>query len=327
MVIGPERDISHAIECADSRDVLGEPEYPKARSAFGYYGAKNKVAAKIIKLLPPHNCWVDLFCGSASITLAKKPAPIEIINDIDQEIINVFQQLRHRPSKLIKSIELTPYARDELRKARENSIPPNDLERARVFLVTAMMSINGVLAGSKGGFSYSNSYSRSGKEARVNRWTNFPERLKEVSKRLRNIRIENSDAINLLEKFSNRPATLVYIDPPYLADRTSGYVHDARNESFHIELLNACNKAKCMILISSYENPVYGNILTSLRGWEKKVINTHTSGACGKRFDRNEVVWMNRVAIKALDTKCVPIRLSKKEKTANKINPIRGRRY
>lgn len=53
-----------------------------ARAPFGYYGAKQRIANKLIKMLPPHNAWVEGFCGSASLTLAKKPVPIEVINDL-----------------------------------------------------------------------------------------------------------------------------------------------------------------------------------------------------------------------------------------------------
>jgi len=45
--------------------------------------------------------------------MAKKPAPIEIINDADLKIVNVFRQLREHTVKLCRLIELTPYARDE----------------------------------------------------------------------------------------------------------------------------------------------------------------------------------------------------------------------
>ena len=304
-------------------DSFDPNQYPKAKAAFGYYGCKQKVSSKMLELLPPHNCWVELFCGSAAITLAKKAAPIEIINDIDGNIVNVFKQLRNSPTKLISSIESTPYAREEFLQTRNDDETLSDLERARRFLVEAMMSINGVLAGNKGGFSYSNSYSRSGKEARVNRWKNFPKRLSDVANRLRDVRIENLNAIELLKKFVKRPATLVYIDPPYLMERDSGYVNDVREAEFHIELLKLCNRAKCMILISGYENPVYEEFLCSTRGWKKEIIYTHTTPASGKKLHREEVVWINKAAAKASTTDRIPIRLSKKERLQKKINPTR----
>src|SRR5712692_3541119 len=73
-----------------------------ARSPFGYFGSKQRLAVPIARMLPPHNAWVEVFCGSAAVTMAKKPAPIEIINDADLQIVNVFRQLRKHPAKLIR---------------------------------------------------------------------------------------------------------------------------------------------------------------------------------------------------------------------------------
>ena len=69
-------------------------------SAFGYFGSKQRIAARFQDRLPPHNAWVELFCGSAARTLAKKPAPIEVINDINGDIVNFFRQLQANTSRL-----------------------------------------------------------------------------------------------------------------------------------------------------------------------------------------------------------------------------------
>src|SRR5947209_198902 len=80
---------------------------------FGYYGAKQRLASRIVAMLPPHNAWVEAFCGSAAITFAKKPAPIEVINDKHGEIVNLFDQIRHNDEELCRAVALTPYAREE----------------------------------------------------------------------------------------------------------------------------------------------------------------------------------------------------------------------
>src|SRR5437870_7969202 len=102
-------------------------------SAFGYFGSKLRIAAKMHARLPPHNCWVELFCGSVAMTLAKKPAVIEVINDINGEIVNFYEQLRDRGNDLLRRIELTPYARAELENARLQSRSRSKVERARRF--------------------------------------------------------------------------------------------------------------------------------------------------------------------------------------------------
>ena len=296
---------------------------PPARAPFGYYGAKLRLASRIVSSLPPHNAWVEAFCGSAALTVAKKAAPIEIINDLDDEIVNLFQQLRDNSEALCRAIALTPYARSEFLATRDSEQPSDTLERARRFLVATMMTVNGAYGRTGAGFSFSQSYERQGKEARVNRWYNLPERLALVVERLRKVRIENKDARELLEMFSDRPATLIYLDPPYFVKRQHKYVIDAEDESFHKELIEGCLRARCMILISGYDSPLYHSLLVQKKGWTRETIQTKTRDTSGKDYDRTEILWKNPLFMKALRSGRVPIRLSAKERKLNKINPPR----
>lgn len=296
-----------------------------AKAPFGYYGAKLRIVGKIVQNLPPHNAWVEGFCGSAAVTLAKPPAPIEVINDADGEIVNVFEQLRSNSEALCRAIALTPYAREEFELARSDAMSLDPLERARRFLVRSMMTVNAAVAGGCSGFSFSQSYARGSREARVNRWYNLPERLEKVVERLRGVRIENRDARELLEMFADRPATLMYLDPPYFVKREHGYAIDARDLEFHVGLLEQCKRAICMLLISAYQTETYEDLLRPEDGWEKRMIETQTRDTTGADFARTEVLWMNARFVKAQRTRQVPVRLAKSEKRDRKLNPPRRR--
>lgn len=316
-----ENELSRAVRATKTRS-------KSARSAFGYFGSKQRLAARIAKMLPPHNAWVEAFCGSAAVTMVKKPAQIEVLNDADTQIVNVFRQLREHSAELMRLVELTPYAREEFQESYRRPKAANDLEQARRFLVAAMMTVNGAM-GSNGqgvrhsGFSYSQAYSRKGQEARVSRWNSLPGRLKGVVQRLKHVRIENKDARDLFRMFLYRPATLVYLDPPYLMDRDTRYKVDANEKAFHEDLLELCCRAKCMVLVSGYDNPLYNSVLTRRAGWERTTIKTHTRDTKGKDLVRNEVLWKNRFFVKAVAIGRVPIRLSPKERADHKVNPVR----
>lgn len=279
-------------------------------------------------MLPPHNAWVEAFCGSAAVTMAKKPAPIEIINDVHSQIVTVFRQLREHPDELIRLIAFTPYARTEFENAYMENVTRKKLEQARRFLVASMMTVNGAIGkretGIKhSGFSYSQSYTRNGHEARVSRWNSMPERLSRVVERLKQVRIEHRDARDLFKMFLNRPATLVYLDPPYLMHRDHGYKVDANEKEFHEELLELCLRAKCMVLVSGYHNNLYDSYLTKERSWQRRVIETHTRATNGENLTRTEILWNNQLFAKAAATGRVPIRLSRKERKNLKVNPVR----
>ena len=294
-----------------------------ARAPFGYYGAKLRLASRIVRMLPPHNAWVEGFCGSAALTFAKSAVPIEVINDLDREVVNFFEQLRTNSEALCSAVALTPYAREEFLATRMAEHDLDSLEQARRFLVATMMTVNATYGSGHSGFSFSQSYAREHREARVNRWYNLPERLAGVVERLRGVRVENRDARELVRMFADRPATLMYLDPPYFTRREHGYVVDANSQDFHESLLTECNRSKCMLLISGYQNELYDELLSENRGWIKQTVCTQTRDTSGNDYTRTEVLWINSSFLQARDAGKVPIQLTEAEKKVNKINPSR----
>ena len=316
-------DGSEYAEVADETRLRSSKRHAVSRPPFGYYGSKARLAPRIAKMLPPHHAWVDAFCGSAAVTFAKQPAPIEIVNDLDGDVVNVFKQLRDNSDDLCRAVAMTPYSRTEFEKARRRGEIEDPVERARLFLVEAMMAVNGTAGATTGGFSLSQGYSRAGREARVNRWFTLPEKLAFLVDRLRGVRVENRDARRLVEVLANRPATLIYLDPPYQMARKHRYRVDADGEEFHRSLLEVCNRAKCMLLISAYDNSLYREMLTGAGGWTQLTLDSQTKDTRGRSHRRSEVLWMNWQFAKARKTGRVPIRLSAEEKRMYKINPVR----
>jgi DNA adenine methylase len=291
---------------------------------FSYFGSKHRIASRIAEMLPKHNAWVEAFCGSAAVTLAKAPAQIEIINDKDGDIVNLFRVLRKDPERLGRLIEFTPYAREEFELSRNGEVPLDEFERARRFLVASNMTVNGTGGSKNSGFSHTDSFARGDREARVNRWCQLPSRIQSVVDRLKFVRVENRDAIELLEDFQDRPATLMYLDPPYLMDRSHTYKVDANDKEFHTRLLEAACESRCMVLISCYDNPLYSEMLKTRDGWTRTEIETSTRAVQGKDMHRVEVLWMNEQFSRARINNRVPIRLSRKEKLERKVNPQRA---
>lgn len=266
---------------------------------FGYFGSKHRLAGRIASMLPPHNHWIEAFCGSAAVTFAKEPCARECINDLDGAAINVFTQLRDVPDQLLRMVTLTPYARSEYELAKTAVEGETPLERARRYLVNAMMTVNGSAGSAHAGFSFSDSYTRGGVEARVNRWLKLPQRLELVAQRLKGIELLQLDAIDVLDAHAHEPQTLVYLDPPYLMDRRHGYRVDANDMDFHERLLTAARHARCMVLVSGYSNPLYTKLLTPSDGWLSTSLRTTTRGTSGVDSARTEMLWMNSAFVAA----------------------------
>ena len=69
--------------------------------------------------------------------------------------------------------------------------------------------------------------------------------------------------------FKKRPATLIYLDPPYNIERKQRYNIDVDDDNFHIELLTKCIESESMIMISGYDNDLYNSLLTEEIGWTR----------------------------------------------------------
>jgi len=75
--------------------------------AFNYYGGKYYFLDELYKYFPYHLHFLDLFGGSFTVTLNKKPSKLDTVNDINDSIINFFKVLREKPADLLRVLELT----------------------------------------------------------------------------------------------------------------------------------------------------------------------------------------------------------------------------
>lgn len=94
------------------------------KAVLRYLGGKNRLAPWIIRHFPAHTCYVEPYSGSLGVLLNKAPAPVEICNDKDGEIVNLFRVLRSEDAgRLLEAVMLTPYSRDELNDSALQVMP------------------------------------------------------------------------------------------------------------------------------------------------------------------------------------------------------------
>jgi DNA adenine methylase len=229
------------------------------RPALRYHGGKWRLAPWIIRHFPPHRVYVEPFAGAASVLLRKEPAPVEVLNDRLADVVTFFRVLRDRPADLIRAIELTPYARSAFLEAC-GPIAADDLERARRFAVVAGQSRSCAGTRSPGGWRYQRAPMPGRTSTFATQWADTAH-LWHIAERLRHVQIEDDDALTIIARYDS-PATLFYIDPPYLADtrgkaRPSGiYIHDY-TEADHRRLAEALATIRGMAIVSTYENDLY----------------------------------------------------------------------
>ncbi len=165
--------------------------------AFGWYGGKYSHLDWLLPLLPRATHYCEPFGGSAAVLLNREPSPIETYNDLDGEVVNFFRVLREKQEELIKSIGLTPFSREELKIAVEESLEGvSDLERARRFFVRARQVRTGLAqTASEGRWAHCKLTSRAGMAGAVSRWLGSVEGLSEITQRL--LRVQMGGAAGL----------------------------------------------------------------------------------------------------------------------------------
>lgn len=235
--------------------------------------------------MPSHRVYVEPFGGVASVLLRKPRCFVEFYNDLDDDVVNLFQILRGPDvEKLAEQLRLTPYSKTEFRNAFEWTDDP--LERARRCLIKGSMGF-GSWASAKQtpGATGFREYCRDQNLAKS--FKMLPEIMGQFTNRLRDVVITKSDAWTVMERHDSSE-TLHFLDPPYLPqtrDIGKDYAHEL-TVADHETLLKNIKTLSGMVMLSGYASDLYEDYLGDWRRIERAAL------ADGAR-KRTEVLWMN----------------------------------
>jgi DNA adenine methylase len=256
------------------------------------------LAPWIIEHFPPHQVYVEPFGGAASVLVRKAPAPAEVYNDLDGEIVNLFRVLRDPAlaADLYALCAMTPYARAELELANEPSHHP--VEQARRTLFRAWGSFGS--AGATRGRSGMRIYTKPGTRysSVTESWARMPEAIRGFTDRLRQVLIENRPALEVIDQHDDE-LTLHYVDPPYLPETRSfdsgRYYRHELTEADHEDLLRHLSRIRGMVVLSGYRSALYDDLLP---GWQRREHSAVGSGRYGS-VQRLECIWLNPACVDA----------------------------
>lgn len=270
------------------------------RPALRWHGGKWLLAPWIISHFPSHRVYVEPFGGAASVLLRKPRSYAEIYNDLDDEVVALFGVLRGpRAGELAEALRLTPFARAEFDAAYADA--GDDFETARRLVIRTFMGFGSDGHNRLGKTGFRSSLNQSGRVPAKD-WKNYPDALEALIARLAGVTIEHRDAVIVMASHDG-PATLHYVDPPYLPETRSqkscrggtryhAYTHELTNED-HACLLAAVLALEGMVVLSGYPSALYDDALTGWRRVERAAL------ADGAR-PRTEVLWLNPACAAAL---------------------------
>lgn len=262
-----------------------------ARPPVGYYGGKHYALKWLLPLIPYGDQYVEPFGGSAAVLLARRPSKIEHYNDLDDGVVNFYRAVRDHPDELIRAIRLTPYARTEFEHCRDFPDLGDVVEQARRWYVASAQSV--LRSGEQWGKCYTES---------IDKWWHPAERLttqiNATADRLRFVQIDNCDALKLIRRACESPAsTVVYCDPPYVKSslvRPLPYKHQM-DDTNHEALADLLHDVDAHVSISGYRCELYDDLY---HDWTR--IDHEAQARIGQHVEnrratpRTESLWQNR---------------------------------
>lgn len=248
-----------------------------------YPGSKWSIADWVISCFPEHHSYLEPFFGSGAILFNKPRSNIETVNDLDSNVVNLFEWIRNDPEQLAHEIYYTPYARQVYDDAFA-SVPEDSLGKAVNFYIRLNMGHGFRTNGEKVG--WKNDVQGREKAYAAQDWCNLPEKILQAAERLRGVQIENRPAVEVMEWFNNRKV-LIYLDPPYLLEtRHEKQYRCEMDRKDHIALLATAKAHKGPVLISGYESDLYNDML---QGWYREETTCYSRAHRKKK----EILWMN----------------------------------
>ena len=252
-----------------------------------YYGGKYELSKTLVPLIPTHERYIEVFAGGLSMFFRKSKAKWNVLNDIDNNIVNLYICVMYERDKLVKNLFWIPKSRklfldfrEEIKENKEIEIP--DPKQAAKYFYCIRNSFNKLIHTP---FSMNKDMNK-----------NWNKELKYSRVFLGGATIENLDFGTLFDKYYPKEDDFWYLDPPYIiaTEKGSYYMNNFTIED-HTRLRDCVNKidkagGKFMV---SYDHR--SEVKELYKQYNIKTLNIKYTGATkdARKTDRKEYVITN----------------------------------
>jgi len=235
-------------------------------SPLSYVGGKSRLAKKIISRFPEHTCYCEVFAGAAWVFFKKEPSKVEVLNDRDKELVNLFRIIQNHFEEFVKQFKYFIISRkifDILK--RQDPFTLTDIQRAVKYFYLLKVAFGARLNNPSYG------YGTAG-PSRLNILT-LEENILEMHWRLARVNIESLDWKECVGRY-DRAHTLFYLDPPYYGCK--GYRHNFKEEDF-VALAASLGQIKGKFVLSLGDHPLMQKLFKGFR-----IERLTTKYSCGR---------------------------------------------
>ena len=245
---------------------------------FSWMGGKRRLAKHIIPEFPDHTCYVEPFAGAAAIFFMKEPSKVEVINDRNGDVVNLYRVVQHHLEEFIRQFKWALVSREIFKWLNETPVDTlTDIQRAARFFYLQQTAFGGKTTGRSFGTATT-------KPANLN-LLRIEQTLSDAHLRLSRCYIENMDWLQCMKKY-DREHTLHYLDPPYW--QTTGYAHEFPYEHY-IWIADAMANMKGKVVMSINDHPDIRETFSEFR--MKEVNLRHTVGGKNSKQAKELIIF------------------------------------
>jgi len=216
------------------------------KSPLAYIGGKSKLSETIIKNIPEHISYCEVFAGAAWVFFRKPPSKYETINDLDQDLVCFYRVLQNHLEEFLKQFKWLLSSRQwfEDWKCQQEAGGLTDIQRAARYYYLQRHCFAGRVR--------NRTFGMNGplRRPRIN-LLRLEEELSEVHLRLCRVFIENLPWESFIPRY-DRSTTFFYLDPPFY--KSPVYNHNLEPDDYG-RLAAVLSKIRGKFLLSINDVP------------------------------------------------------------------------
>ena len=249
-------------------------------SPLAYIGGKSKLSETIIKMIPEHKAYCEVFAGAAWVFFRKEPSKYEFINDLDSDLVCFYRILQNHLDEFLRQFKWLLSSREwwEDWKRQQNAGGLTEIQRAARYYYLQRLCFGGRVKNRTFG---TNQMHR----PRIN-LLRIEEELSEVHLRLATVSIENLPWYEFIQRY-DKPKTLFYLDPPYY--KLPYYEHNLELKDYQ-HIAQILSNIKARFILSLNDHP---DIRETFKDFNIKPVAIKYSVSKGKQTAGKELLITN----------------------------------
>ena len=211
---------------------------------LAYLGGKNRVAKKIIALIPEHTCYIEPFCGGAQVFFHKEPSKVEVLNDLNEDVFNFLRICQMHYEEFLRYLQFSIVSRKWFELFEKT--PPEtltDIQRAVRFFYLQKNCYGGLIV--------RRNFAVSVQDGSNYNPSSLQKLIHKTYERLQNVQLECLPYQEILRKY-DRSFTFFYLDPPYWNRPYYKFTFAAKD---YVELAERLAQLKGKFLLSLNDEP------------------------------------------------------------------------